>query len=107
MNDDPHVKATTAGPAFRVTILGPEQSEAYEQVYARLDSAHQVVHVFSADGQTHYLSIPIGSALIEWKDAAALQPRPRIPPYGPGAFESLGEQMQRMMEGMGRAFGEP
>ena len=44
---------TTAGPVFRVSILGEQQTEAYEQVYAQLDSAHGVVHVFSADAQTH------------------------------------------------------
>ena len=96
---------TVSGTAFRVTILGPQPAEAYERVHAQLDAAHGVVHVFSADAQTHYLTIPIGSALIEWQDPSALGALPRVPPFGPGAFERMGEQVQRMVEGMGRTFG--
>lgn len=95
---------TTAGLAFRVTLLGHE-AEAYEGVYALLDAQYPVVHVFSADAQTHYLTIPLASALIEWQDPTALQPLPRLPAFGPGAFDRLGEHVQRMAEGMGRAFG--
>ena len=59
----PHPIPTTSGLAFRVTIMGPQQAEAYERVHAVVDSAHAVVHLFSHDGQTHYLTIPAGSAL--------------------------------------------
>ena len=96
---------TTAGPAFRVSILGEQQTESYERVYAQLDPAHGVVHVFSADGQTHYLTIPTARALVEWNDPAPLVAQMRIPPFGPGTFERMGEQVQRMVDGMGRTFG--
>ena len=102
----PAVQPTTSGPAFRVTVVAPQHAVAYEQVYAQLDAAHGVVHVLSADGRTHYLSVPIGCAVIEWQDAAALQPQPGIPAYAPGAFGRMGEQMQRMMDEMGGAFGQ-
>lgn len=95
---------TTAGQAFRVTIMGQE-AEAYERVYVQLDAQFPVVHVFSTDAQTHYLTIPLASALIEWEDPAPLQPFPRLPAYGPGAFERFGEHAQRIAEGVGRAFG--
>ena len=90
---------TTAGLAFRVTIMGPQQAEAYEHVYALLDDARGVVHLFGHDGRTHYLTIPAGSALIEWKDPTELRPRLRVPPFGPGAFDGFGEQIQNMMKG--------
>ena len=100
------VDPTRAGPAFRVTLIGPQHAEAYANVYALIDPDHAVVHVLSADGQTHFLSIPIQHALIEWRDPAPLDPQPRIPPFGSGAFERLGEEIQRMTRGMGRAFGQ-
>jgi len=90
---------TTSGPAFRVTILGPQHAEAYEHVYAAIDEARGVVHVFSHDASTHYLSIPAGAALIEWRDPTELNPRVRMPPFGPGAFDGFGEQIQNMMKG--------
>lgn len=101
----PVVNATTSGPAFRVTILG-EQHEAYEGVYAKIDADHGVVHVLSADALTHYLSIPINLALIEWHDPAALQPQPRVAPFSADAFQRMGEHVQRMAEGMSRSFGQ-
>jgi hypothetical protein len=94
------VSPTTAGPAFRVSLIGPQISEAYEAVYAVLDARYPVVHVLSPDTRTHYLTIPLGSALIEWLDPRTLEPRPRIPPLGPGAFQRMQEGMQRMMEGV-------
>jgi hypothetical protein len=100
------VTPTTAGVAFRVTIIGPEQAEAYENVHAVLDDGRGVVHVFSADASTHYLTIPMGSALIEWRDPSALNPRPRLPPYGAGAYESFGEHIQKMAREIGGSFGE-
>ena len=101
----PVVNAITSGPAFRVTILG-EQHEAYEGVYAKLDAEHGVVHVLSADAQTHYLSIPVSVALIEWHDPAALQPQPRIAPFSPAAYQRMGEHAKRIAEGMSRTFGQ-
>ena len=101
----PVVNATISGPAFRVTILG-EQHEAYEGVYAKLDAEHGVVHVLSADAQTHYLSIPISLALIEWHDTAVLHPQLRIAPFGADAFQRMGEHAQGMAEGMSRTFGQ-
>jgi hypothetical protein len=95
----PDPTPTMSGPAFRVTIMGPQQAEAYERVYAVIDDARGVVHLFSHDAKTHYLSIPAGAALIEWKDPTELRPRPRVPPYGPGAFDGFGEQIQNMMKG--------
>lgn len=95
----------TAGPAFRVTLLGEPQSEAYQGVFVQLDATHRVAHVFSADETIHYLTVPLDRALIEWTDPAPLEPQPRLPPYGPGAFERMGEQVQRMVEGMGRTMG--
>jgi hypothetical protein len=100
----PVINATTSGPAFRVTILG-KQHEAYAGVYAKLDAEHGVVHVLSRDAQTHYLSIPINLALIEWQDPAPLEPQPRIDPFSAAAFDRMGEHAQRMAEGMSRAFG--
>ena len=96
---------TTSGPAFRVTILGPQQAEAYENVYAVIDEARRAVHLFSHDGTTHYLTIPAGAALVEWKDPTELRPRLRVPPFGPGAFDGFGEQVQNMMKGF-RGFGQ-
>ena len=101
------MKPTTAGPAFRVTIVSAQHTEAYQGVQASIDGDRGVVHLFSADGQTHYLTIPVALALVEWVDPAPLHPQPRIPPYGSGAFERLGEQVQRMAEGFGKGFGEP
>lgn len=89
-----------SGLAFRVSILGPQQVEAYSDVHVVIDPDHAAVHVFAADGATHYLTIPSGAALIEWKDPAALNPQMRLPAFGPGTFEQVGEQVQRMMEGM-------
>ena len=96
------MQATTSGPAYRVTVVGPQHTEAYEGVQALVDADRGVVHVFGADGATHYLTIPLTSALIEWHDPTPLQPQPRFPPYGTGAFERLGEHVQRMAEGIGR-----
>jgi hypothetical protein len=93
---DHDVTPQIAGVAFRVTIIGPQQAEAYENVHAVLDDKRGVVHVFSADTHTHFLTIPLGSALIEWKDPTELNPRPRIPPFGPGAYGHFGEHIQRM-----------
>ena len=101
MSNDTAPSPTTAGPAFRVTLMGAQHAEAYEGVYADLDAQHGVVHVFSSDRQVHYLTIPLGSALIEWQDPAMLQPQPRLPAFGPGAFHRIGEQMQQMFEGFG------
>ena len=89
-------RPTTSGPAYRVTLMGPQQAEAYEKVFAVLDAEHGVVHVLDAETTTHYLTIPIASVLIEWEDPAVLQPQPRMPPFGAAAFERLGEQVQRM-----------
>jgi hypothetical protein len=97
---------TRSGRAYRVSILGPAQVEAYSDLHVTLDSQHGVVHVFSADAQTHYLTIPIAHALIEWKDPAELQPQLRVPPFGAGAFEQVGEQMQRMIAGMRHGLGD-
>ena len=101
------MKPTTSGPAYRVTIVSAQHTEAYQDVHATIDGDRGVVHVFGPDGSTHYLTIPVGSALIEWLDPAPLHPQPRIPPYGAGAFEKLGEQVQRMAEGIGKGFGHP
>jgi hypothetical protein len=95
----PYPTPTTSGPAFRVTILGPQQAEAYEHVFAMIDEARRVVHLFNHDGKTHFLSIPASSALIEWKDPTELRPRLRVPPFGPGAFDGFGQQIQNMMKG--------
>lgn len=95
----------TAGPAYRVSILGPEQVEAYMNVHVVIDREHPVLHVFAADATTHYLTIPLSSALVEWKDPSALNPQLRMPGFGAGAFEQLGEQVQRMMEGMRHGLG--
>ncbi|HYW05986.1 MAG TPA: hypothetical protein VE913_03460 [Longimicrobium sp.] len=96
----------TFSPAFRVTIPGQQYAEGYENVFAKIDPAHSAVHVFSTDGATHYLTIPINSALIEWHDPAALNPGPRMPPMGAGAFERIDAQLQQMTEGMRNHFGE-
>jgi hypothetical protein len=105
MNPIPAVP-TTSGPAFRVTMIGQQNAEAYEGVYAIIDEKSRFVHVLSADGQTHYLSIPVTSALIEWKDPQPLEPGLRVPTFQTDAFQKLGEQVQRMTEGMGRVFGD-
>ncbi len=96
----------TSGPAFRVIVLGPQQAMVYEGIHVQFDPAHPVVHVLSADQQTHYLSVPVASAIVEWQDASALEPKPFVPSFGDGAFDQVGEQMQRMMNDMGRAFGQ-
>lgn len=96
---------TTASVAFRFTLLGEPQSESYQGVFVQLDATYRVAHVFSADQKTHFLTVPIDRALIEWSDPASLEPQPRLPPYGPGAFDRMGEQVQRMVEGMGRIVG--
>jgi len=105
--DTPAIEPTTSGPAYRVTLLAPQQAEAYQGVYVRLDAQRGVVHLYSADGQTHYLTLPAGATLIEWLDPAVLEPRPRVPAFGARAWEQFGEQIQRMSEGVGRAFGAP
>jgi hypothetical protein len=96
----PDPTPTTSGVAFRVTILAPQQAEAYEHVYAVQDEARGVVHLFGADGLTHYLTIPAGCALIEWKDPTELRPRLRMPPFGPDAFDGFGASIQNMMKGI-------
>jgi hypothetical protein len=96
---------TTSGVAARVTLLAPDLSEAYERVYVQLDSGAGLVHVLSEDAATHYLTIPIGQVLIEWRPRSELQPRPRVPAYGPGAFDQMGEQMQQMLDEMERSMG--
>ena len=101
------VKPTTSGPAFRVTILGPQQAESYEGVHVELDARHGVVHVLSADGATHYLSIPAGMALVEWRDPAVLEPMPRMAPFGSRGLERLGEQVRQFSEGIGRGLNTP
>jgi hypothetical protein len=98
-------RPTTSGPAFRVTFTGAESHEAYEDVYAHLDAEHGVVHVFAADRQTHFLTIPLASALIEWQDPSVLNPAPRFPAFGDASSSAMGDQMQQMIEQMGRAFG--
>jgi hypothetical protein len=97
---------TRSGPAFRISILGPEQVESYMNVHVSLDVDLPVVHVFSADGSTHYLTIPLASALIEWKDPSVLHPQMRLPPFGTESFEQMGEQVRRMMEGMKHGLGQ-
>ena len=92
---------TTTGVAFRVTIFGAQQAEAYQNVHVLLDDRRGVVHLFAADGRTHYLTIPLGSALIEWKDPSELDPRPRVPPFGLGAYQGFAEHVQRMAKDMG------
>lgn len=99
----PHL--TTSGPAERVVVMGPQQAVAYAQVYARLDAENSVIHIFSADAQIHYLTVPLGCTLVEWQDTSPLQPQPWMPAYASGAFGAMGEQMQRMMKEMGDAFG--
>ena len=45
---------TTAGPAFRVSILGEQQTESYERVYAQLDAENRewdVRMATSTDGE--------------------------------------------------------
>ncbi|MBW3628028.1 MAG: hypothetical protein KY464_01910 [Gemmatimonadetes bacterium] len=101
----PDVAPITAGLAYRVTIIGPQQAEAYENVHAILDGERGVVHVFDRDARLHYLTIPLAAALIEWKEPSPLNPRPRLPPFGPGAFEHFGEHMQRMAQEMSEGFG--
>ncbi|HEX8432941.1 MAG TPA: hypothetical protein VF625_16765 [Longimicrobium sp.] len=97
---------TLSGPAFRVTILGQQYAEGYENVFAKIDPAHSAVHVFSADGETHYLTIPLNCALIEWQDPASLNPGPRISPMGAGAFARIDAQLTEMTKGMRNAFGK-
>ena len=94
---------TTSGVAARVTLLAPDFSEAYERVYVQLDAG--VVHVLSEDAATHYLTIPVGQVLIEWRPRSELQPQPRVPVYWPGAFDQVGEQMQQMLDEMERSMG--
>ena len=94
---------TVQGMAYRVAILSHE-AEAYEGVYVQLDSDHQAVHVFSPDGQKHYLSIPATMALVEWQDPAPLVPQPRLPPFGAAAFERMAEQVERLAGGMSSVF---
>lgn len=100
MDIDP-VKPTTSGPAFRVTIIGQQMAESYENVYVVLDPKGGMVHLLSADGQIHYLTIPQGSTLIEWADPSVLAPHPRVPPFGPGSFKRIQEGIGRMAEGLG------
>jgi hypothetical protein len=102
--ENPAGQPTTDGLAFRVTILGSDTPESFLNVRAQLDKDHDVVHVFSADGQTHYMSIPTSRTLIEWKDASVLEPQIRMPTFGPNSFEQAGQQISRMMEGFGKAF---
>jgi|GEM_PF-5444802 hypothetical protein len=97
---------TVSGPAFRVTILGQQYAEGFENVFAKIDAAHSAVHVFSADGETHYLTIPITAALIEWHDPAPLNSVPRLPAMGAGAFERMDAQLQQMTESMRNRFDE-
>jgi hypothetical protein len=95
----------TSGRAYRVSLLGQEQVEAYPSVHVELDAEHSVVHLFSGDGATHYLTLPLARALIEWEDPAPLQPQLRLPPFGAGAFDQMGEQMQRMVQGIQHGMG--
>lgn len=101
----PSLQLNTSGPAERVVVMGPQHAIAYQNVYAQMDAEHGVVHIFSADAQTHHLSVPLGCTMVEWQDAAALQPQPWIPTFGSGAFGAIGEQMERMLKDMGDAFG--
>lgn len=100
------VSPRTSGRAFRVSILGSDQVECYTDVHVELDGANAVVHVFDADARLHYLTIPLSVALIEWQDSAVLQPEMRLPAFGAGAFQHLGEQVQRMVEGMTHGLGK-
>ena len=54
------------------------------------------------EGGTHYLTLPLERRLIEWEEPSPLEPQLGMPPLGAGAFEQLGEQMQRMIHGMQR-----
>lgn len=95
--------ARDGGMAFRVTLMGHPQTEAYSRVRVELDRGLRAVHLFSEDGAVHYLTAPLESVLIEWTDPTPLEPQPRIPPFGHGALERMGEQMQRLAEGMTRS----
>jgi hypothetical protein len=96
MSERPHAAPITAGPAVRVTCLALQPAESYEGVYVQLDSG--VVHVFSADQRAHILTMPMAAALIEWQDAAVLQPQPRMPAISDAAYEQIGEQMQQVQQ---------
>jgi len=72
----------------------------------QIHPANRVVHIFGPDAHTHHLTVPIGCTLIEWRDPSVLEPPPRLPPYGPGAFRQMGDELQRMTEEMGRTFGK-
>lgn len=101
------IGAITAGHAFRITLTCVTPPEAYRGVYVRLDEAMRVVHIFAADTLTHFLTIPLSSVLVEWRDPAELKPQPRTPPYGPANFEELGDQLRQITESMGKALGAP
>ena len=103
--NEPSATPRLSGRAFRVTLLISEPAEAYRDVRVQIDGQAGLVHVFSADGRTHYLSMPASSTLVEWEDPAALQPQIRVPPLGAGAFDQMGEQMQRMIQGMQHGMG--
>lgn len=96
-------EARSGGMAFRVTLMGHPQTEAYSRVRVELDRELRLVHLFSEDGAVHYLTAALETVLIEWTDPTPLEPQPRIPPFGHGALERMGEQMQRLAEGMTRS----
>lgn len=98
----PDLNLLTSGVAARVTLLAPDLAEAYERVYVQIDAAAGLVHVLSEDAGTHYLTLPVGQVLIEWRPRSELDPRPRMPAYGAGAFEGMGGQMQQMLDEMQR-----
>ena len=95
----------TEGVVFRVTLAHGDQLEAYPGAYVRLDAANGVVHIFSKDAQTHYLTIPLSRAIIEWRDPSALEPQPRTSPYGSTAFDAIERHMEKMTKAMSERFG--
>jgi hypothetical protein len=94
------LRPITSGRAFRISIIGPQQTEAYEDVFVSVDPTNGMAHVFDAERLHHFLSIPTVCALIEWRDPSALQPKIRVQPLAEGAFAKYGEQMQRMVKEM-------
>jgi hypothetical protein len=104
MSSEP-VTPMTEGRVFRVTLTHGDQFESYLGVYVRVDIGNGVVHIFSQDAQAHYLTIPLGHAIIEWQDPSALEPRPRTSPYGSKAFDAMEKQLETMTKAMSERFG--
>jgi hypothetical protein len=103
MKADP-ASIRTSGPAFRVIVLVGEQPIAYHDVQVKLDPGAGLFHVLDRSGNRHFLSVPISLAVVEWSDAASLEPVPYVPGFGPGAFEAVGRRLSEMSESMSRAF---